>query len=867
VAASGNQSLARPAGRQAAIPRERPDPLASGWLALIPGLITLLVTMDRVGVPSFTRDEGATLLSVHRSFPEMLRMLGNVDVVHTAYYALIWVVTRLAGSSELAVRAPSAVAMAVTAAGVTLLGQRLASGRAGLAAGLLLAAFPSVSYYAEDAREYAIVAALATVSGYLLVRALQAATPPKADDAAPPSPGPRSTAPGAMEARRPGGPASEAAGTHQPTAPRPGDEGTGRGATEGVQEGRPPRPAGYGWLAGYAAAVVLLGLSNILSLLIIVAHAVTIAVWRRSYGGPERPFVRRWLVSAAIALVVASPVVAIATRQTHQVQWIKVPGLAAIADMATLVGPRPVFLIVVAIIAIALAAAGLTGGRARLRADWPPGLWGLAVPWLVLPPALLFGVSVIHVIHPLYAFRYIAFCIPAVALLAGAALAALARSTVGWGVAIAALAVIVFAGLPTQSTQRTQAGHGYAIRAADRAVARLSRPGDALLNVRYWPPTWGGGVERGLAGEYPYGLGRLHDISQAQAPVPSATLGGTFAPDSVVRQRLEAVTRLWVASWSEEPSALPPRLGFTLARTLHTRGVWLWLYTRPHAAAAVRTNRAATSRTVDRHRGAHATPWNFAPPPKHSYRARLCPLAAHRSYSNLGGPPGSGCWLARKTSRVGKVLGGLGVLLVAGTVAGCAAPQYTYVSDTSAYAYFKVPYGWHRISDVSLAAQFKTPGSALGQNGTWDIAYDAAPAPTAVHLFSPSAAKPFAFAFVAPLNSSASQSLSDNGLRDVLLPVTSEARLTAAQGGRFPLTHFRLLRDAIIKPGPEVHGVWDTYSYTYPGGTTDTFDQVALTNADKTQLYVLMVHCMATCYTQNHDQIDTIMSSFTVRSP
>ena len=223
--------------------------------------------------------------------------------------------------------------------------------------------------------------------------------------------------------------------------------------------------------------------------------------------------------------------------------------------------------------------------------------------------------------------------------------------------------------------------------------------------------------------------------------------------------------------------------------------------------------------------------------------------------------------MASKTSRFAKVLGGLGVLLAAGAAAGCAAPQFTYIADSSANTYFKVPYSWHRISDVSLAAQFKTPGSALGQNGTWDIAYDAAPAPTAVHLFSPDATKPFAFAFVAPLPPAASQTLSDNGLRDVLLPVTSAGRLAAAQGGNFPLTHFRLLRDRAIKPGPAVHGVWETYSYTYPGGTTDTFDQVALTNADKSQLYVLMVHCLATCYSQNRDQIDTIVSSFTVRSP
>ena len=57
------------------------------------------MTLYRIGVPSFTRDEGATLLAVHRSFPQMIRMLGNVDVVHTEYYALIWMVSRLAADT------------------------------------------------------------------------------------------------------------------------------------------------------------------------------------------------------------------------------------------------------------------------------------------------------------------------------------------------------------------------------------------------------------------------------------------------------------------------------------------------------------------------------------------------------------------------------------------------------------------------------------------------------------------------------------------------------------------------------------------------------------------------------------------------
>jgi mannosyltransferase len=363
----------------------------------------------------------------------------------------------------------------------------------------------------------------------------------------------------------------------------PHDEGTGPQASGGFQGGRPPGPAP--WLVGYGVALALLGLGNILSLLLIAAHAVTVVVWRRYYGGPGRPFVLRWLVSVAAALIVASPVAVIAAGQTHQVHWIKPPGPVAIKEMAGLVGPKVMFLIVVAVVAIALAV-GLGSGRARLRADWPPGLWGLALPWLFVPPVLLFGVSVIHVIQPLYQFRYIFFCMPAAALLAGTAVAALARGAVGWAVAVGALIVIAVAGLHAQSGQRTAAGHGYAIRQADRTVAQMARPGDALLNVSYWPLSWGGGVERGMEGEYPYGLSRLHDISQARAPIPSATLGGTFAPRSVDRQRLAAVSRLWVASWFRTPLPLPRQLGFTLAYTLHRKGVWLRLYTRPRTAGA-----------------------------------------------------------------------------------------------------------------------------------------------------------------------------------------------------------------------------------------------------------------------------------------
>ena len=105
-----------------------------------------------------------------------------------------------------------------------------------------------------------------------------------------------------------------------------------------------------------------------------------------------------------------------------------------------------------------------------------------------------------------------------------------------------------------------------------------------------------------------------------------------------------------------------------------------------------------------------------------------------------------------------------------------------------------------------------------------------------------------------------------SGIRWKLTQPPRFSRAAATQG-KFPLTGFHLLRDTVVKPGPGVHGVWDTYTYTYPGGITDTFDQVALTNSDKSQLYVLLVHCVAACYSQERNQFNTIMSSFTVRSP
>jgi hypothetical protein len=212
-----------------------------------------------------------------------------------------------------------------------------------------------------------------------------------------------------------------------------------------------------------------------------------------------------------------------------------------------------------------------------------------------------------------------------------------------------------------------------------------------------------------------------------------------------------------------------------------------------------------------------------------------------------------------------KGLAGLWLVLIVVIVSACGAPQFTYVANSDGHTYFKVPGGWHKISDSALAAALQG-GSGSGQpSGVWSVGYDGSAAPSAAHVFGSGVPQPFAFALTEPLSSAASNSMSYNQLRDIFLPVTSASRQNAAKNG-FPLTGFHLLRDTVLTPGQGVHGVRETFEYTFPDGSTDTFDQVAFTNSDDTEIYLLVLHCLATCYQQHHGEIETVMTSFTVRS-
>jgi hypothetical protein len=217
--------------------------------------------------------------------------------------------------------------------------------------------------------------------------------------------------------------------------------------------------------------------------------------------------------------------------------------------------------------------------------------------------------------------------------------------------------------------------------------------------------------------------------------------------------------------------------------------------------------------------------------------------------------------LASMAHRVAKGLVGGCALLLGVALSGCGAPQYTYVANSSQSTYFKVPHGWHQINGNALQSameQLQVPIAG------WQVAYEAGSDPNAGDFLSFGANEPFVFAEIGTLTQTGSQELSYDSLRDFLLPVTSTARSNVPQG--YPLTDFKSIRDENLTPGLGVHGVRETFDYTLEGGPTDTFDEVALTNADQTVVYYLLLHCTTSCYNNDQTEINDVMSSFTVRS-
>jgi len=188
-----SRAAARQRGSQSARPAPdgRPVPTAPGVAAARPAgwaataakyapVSAAAATMAVLGLWGLARDsamgndEVATRWAAQLSLRQLAHLLANVDAVHGLYYLLLhgWMAL---GTSPAVMRVPSVVSMTAAVAMTVIIGRQLTgSGWAGLFAGLVMALTPSVSFYAQTARSYALVFACVLGATIALLRAMRA---------------------------------------------------------------------------------------------------------------------------------------------------------------------------------------------------------------------------------------------------------------------------------------------------------------------------------------------------------------------------------------------------------------------------------------------------------------------------------------------------------------------------------------------------------------------------------------------------------------------------------------------------------------------------------------------------------------------
>jgi mannosyltransferase len=489
-------------------------------------------------------DEVATRWAALLPLHQLAHLVNNVDAVHGLYYLLMhgWVAV---GSSPAVLRIPSVLSMVVAAALIAILARQLTgSGWAALFAGLIMALTPTISYYAQTARSYALVYACVVGATLLLLHALRA--------------------------------------EH-----RAGSGGSG---------GSPPRVSTVVWpWASYAALMLLAGYLNEMALLALVAHGVTVLLAR--YG---RLVFLHWAAAAVVAALLVVPLAVVSAREDAAVAWIPRPGPGSLRvlfhDYFGATTGLAVLLLLCAVLAV------LPG---RGQGPWPeqpagpggPGLpwWrrggvsvqSVAAPLLVLPGAVLILESLVA--RPLYVDRYVLYGQAGAALLAGAGayragvwLAGRARQPgLAWVVGAVVCVLALVLQLAPQQRVRTPQSRLYDFGGPSRYLAGHAHPGDGVLFFSAF-------FRKARLG-YPADFSQVNDFALAVSPRQAGNFQGTDKPVTQVRQLMLAQQRIWVVGRSPFSQLASPAIkdeshvlqtGFRLVAKRHFRGIWLTLWVR-----------------------------------------------------------------------------------------------------------------------------------------------------------------------------------------------------------------------------------------------------------------------------------------------
>jgi mannosyltransferase len=205
-------------------------------------------------------------------------------------------------------------------------------------------------------------------------------------------------------------------------------------------------------------------------------------------------------------------------------------------------------------------------------------VWNVALPWLLIPPILLLVYSVYQ---PLYVFRYVLYCLPALALLVATGL-----DRLKWWLHLPVLAALVVATIPLHQTVLDPKTGANNLRGEAAYIKSQKQPGDAIV---YLVPT-----QRYMSNSYPPAYAGLYDIAAAKSQAQAGNFSGINVTDQQLLERLRGVDRVWAVKYWAFPAARPgnrvieneryalfKEAGLKWKSTKHFRGGAILLFERP----------------------------------------------------------------------------------------------------------------------------------------------------------------------------------------------------------------------------------------------------------------------------------------------
>ena len=347
----------------------------------------------------------------------------------------------------------------------------------------------------------------------------------------------------------------------------------------------------WGWLC-YGIVLAISSLLDVYLLLLCLAHVAFICVLQAQAKSPGQVCRSRrcWPCCAVTPLLVA------ALGQADQIRWIAPIGHRTIEDVTIqqYFERSPQFALLTALVVATAVVLWLRAPAQLTQAGRQ--LLILAIAWLLIPTALIVGWSAL--VHPIYTPRYLAFTAPAMALILGVCIAAVASRP--WAVA-ALLGLFVIAAAPNYvlAQRNPYAKYGMDYSQVADLIGAKAAPGDCLLvndTVTFMPAPM-----RPLLAARPDAYRKLVDLTLWQRAAEHGEVFDTNLIPEVVAKPLGQCGVVWIITQAdksvpahEQGSAIPPgplygaTPAFAVPRDVGFRLVERWQFNLVQVIKAVR---------------------------------------------------------------------------------------------------------------------------------------------------------------------------------------------------------------------------------------------------------------------------------------